>query len=273
MALHGPGRLAVASRGRRAWIGCALALLVSAAGGRAQGKSLAEPAACKADPALPAFEVAAVTPVAEKDRGYTQLGDFGQSHYTLHNVSLSFLIAFAFKVQRQNFVDAPKDLDNTYFDVRVESADGVPLSYEALMPRMQQLLEQRFCLKAHMGAKQVAGYALVVAKGGPKVAPTRTPEEKGGGYITEHEIRATAADMGGIAMMLASPVGRPVRDDTGLQGKYTLKVQYAQASDTDSTLPSIFTAVKEQLGLELKPAQVTVPTLVVEHLVMTPTEN
>jgi uncharacterized protein (TIGR03435 family) len=54
---------------------------------------------------------------------------------------------------------------------------------------------------------------------------------------------------------------------------YTIKVQFASAGDAESTLPSIFTAVKEQLGLELKPAQVPVQTLTIEHLNLTPTEN
>jgi uncharacterized protein (TIGR03435 family) len=53
----------------------------------------------------------------------------------------------------------------------------------------------------------------------------------------------------------------------------TIKVQFAPAADTESTMPSIFTAVKEQLGLELKPDPVPVPTLIIEHVNLTPTEN
>jgi uncharacterized protein (TIGR03435 family) len=172
---------------------------------------------------------------------------------------LSFLVSFCFDVKPANFIDAPHGLDNAVFDVQVKSADGTPLTYEALKPRMQQMMQQRFCLKVHTGSKEVAGYALVMAKGGAKVAPGNTQGERSSGYIMPNELSGTNIDTGALASMLASPAGRPVQDQTGLQGKYTIRVRFAPAADAESTLPSIFTAVKEQLGLELKPARVPVP--------------
>lgn len=252
---------------------CVLVALAGMGQGRAQN-TVAAPTttACAADPNMPAFEVAAITPVAEKDRGSTNIGQYGLPHFNMRGVSLSFLLSFSFEVQPANFIAAPRGLENAVFDVQVESADGIALTYEMLKPRMQQLLEQRFCLKAHTGTKQVSGYALVIAKGGPRVTPS-TPGERSSGYITQHEVSGTNTDMGAWASMLASPAGRPVQDQTGLQGKYTIKVQFASAADTDSTMPSIFTAVKEQEGLELKPARVPVQTLTIEHLNLVPTEN
>jgi uncharacterized protein (TIGR03435 family) len=38
-------------------------------------------------------------------------------------------------------------------------------------------------------------------------------------------------------------------------------------------LPSIFTAVQEQLGLKLEPAKVMVQVLVIDHVDSEPTEN
>jgi uncharacterized protein (TIGR03435 family) len=40
----------------------------------------------------------------------------------------------------------------------------------------------------------------------------------------------------------------------------------------NSTEPSIFTAVQEQLGLRLQPTKATVDTIVIDHLEM-PSEN
>jgi uncharacterized protein (TIGR03435 family) len=253
---------------------CVLVALAWLGECRAQS-AVATPAttACTADPHLPSFDVAAITPVAEKNRGATSIGQYGSPHFTMRGVSLSLLLSFSFDIQPVNFINAPRGLDDAVFDVQVESADGIPLTYEALKPRMQQLLEQRFCLRTHTGTKQVSGYALVSAKGGAKVTPGSTPGERGSAYITQHEVSGTNIDMVALAAMLASPVGRPVQDQTGLQGKYTIKVQFASAGDAESTLPSIFTAVKEQVGLELKPAQVPVQTLTIEHLNLTPTEN
>jgi uncharacterized protein (TIGR03435 family) len=229
--------------------------------------------ACTADPHLPSFDVAAITPVAEKDRGTTSIGQYGSPHFTMRGVSLSLLLSFSFDIQSANFINAPRGVDEAVFDVQVESADGIPLTYEALKPRMQQLLEQRFCLRTHTGTKQVSGYALVSAKGGAKLTAASAPGERGSAYITQHELSGTNIDMVALAAMLASPAGRPVQDQTGIQGKYTIKVQFASAGDAESTLPSIFTAVKERVGLELKPAQVPVQTLTIEHLNLIPTEN
>jgi uncharacterized protein (TIGR03435 family) len=253
---------------------CVLVALASMGQSQAQS-TLAPPSttACTSDSKLPAFEVAAITPVAEKNRGETNIGQYGLPHFTLRGVSLSLLLSFSFDVQPANFINAPRGLDDAVFDVQVESADGIPLTYEALKPRMQQLLEQRFCLNAHTGTRQVSGYALVSGKGGAKVMPGSEPGERSSGYITQHELSGTNMDMDTFAGMLASPAGRPVKNQTGLQGKYTIKVEFASAGDAESTLPSIFTAVKEQMGLELKPAQVPVPTLTIEHLNLIPTEN
>jgi uncharacterized protein (TIGR03435 family) len=228
---------------------------------------------CPADPRLPAFEVSAITPVAEKDRRATNIGQYGLPQFSMMGVSLSLLLSFSLDVQPSDFIDAPHGLDNALFDVQVKSADGSSLTYEALKPRMQQMMEQRFCLKAHTGTKEVAGYSLVIAKGGAKVTPGNTPGERGSGYIMPNEVSGTNIEIGALASLLASPAGRPVQDQTGLRGKYTVKVQFAPAADAESTRPSIFTAVEEHLGLELKPARVPVPTLIIEHVNLTPTGN
>jgi uncharacterized protein (TIGR03435 family) len=264
-------------RGRSREVLISVFVLIALVGmGRCRAQSTVAASAtadCAADPKLPTFEVAAITPVAEKDRGATNIGQYELPHFGLLGVSLSFLLGFSFDVQPANFIDAPHGLNNAVFDVQVKSADGTSLTYEAMKPRMQQMMEQRFCLKAHTGTKEVAGYALVIAKGGAKVTPGNKPGERGSGYIMPNELSGTNIDMGALASMLASPAGRPVQDETGLQGKYTIKVQFAPAADAESTKPSIFTAVKEQLGLELKPARVPVPTLIIEHVNLTPTEN
>ena len=74
-------------------------------------------------------------------------------------------------------------------------------------------------MPAKMIIKEVAGYALVIATGGAKVAPGNTKGERSSGYIMPNELSGTNIDTGALASMLASPAGRPVQDQTGLQGK------------------------------------------------------
>jgi len=65
----------------------------------------------------------------------------------------------------------------------------------------------------------------------------------------------------------------PVVDHTGLSGTFNIDLTYAPDSSTDSDLPSLYTAIEEQLGLKLKPEKVTVDTLVIDHVDGTPTPN
>jgi uncharacterized protein (TIGR03435 family) len=76
-----------------------------------------------------------------------------------------------------------------------------------------------------------------------------------------------------LAHIMASPVGSPVADKTGLSGSYDIHLAYRESAEEDTSLPSIFTAVQEQLGLKLVPAKVPVDNLVIDHVDKVPTEN
>jgi uncharacterized protein (TIGR03435 family) len=73
--------------------------------------------------------------------------------------------------------------------------------------------------------------------------------------------------------MLARLSGKPVADKTELKGTYDFEPRYAPLEETDSTLPSIFTAVQEQLGLKLEKQMVPVEMFVIDHVDRVPTEN
>ena len=77
--------------------------------------------------------------------------------------------------------------------------------------------------------------------------------------------------MGQLAQYLASVVGRPVADRTGLSGKYDLRLSFApDLRDTDR--PTVFAALEEQLGLRLEPARGPVETIVIVSA-KPPTDN
>jgi uncharacterized protein (TIGR03435 family) len=77
----------------------------------------------------------------------------------------------------------------------------------------------------------------------------------------------------GFAGILAGAAGAPGIDKTGLTGSYDITLKYAPQSDPNSSLPSIFTAIQEQLGLKLEPAKVPVDYLIIDHVDRVPTEN
>ena len=91
--------------------------------------------------------------------------------------------------------------------------------------------------------------------------------------ITNHPISR-------LVSSLSVLVGQVVIDRTGLTGSYDLVLEFSpelpgvpgQRPFTDSSLPSIFTALQEQLGLKLDPSRGPVPVLLVERAEM-PTED
>jgi uncharacterized protein (TIGR03435 family) len=147
-----------------------------------------------------------------------------------------------------------------------------------MRPLLQNLLEERFHLKTHREQKIVPGYALVVAKSGPKLRPTKGDTFVGNysGFEIDYK-NVSVANFGGA--IGAWVVKQPVVDKTGIQGYYDIDLKFAPetgplAGDPRGTnLPDIFTAMQEQLGLKLVAQKVTVDTLVIDHADRIPTEN
>ena len=186
---------------------------------------------------------------------------------------------------------------------------------------LQSLLADRFKLKLRHETKELPAYALVVAKGGPKLQAAKPGSDFKGikgaegrvqrGKMTFGMGELTIPDepLSMLARMLSQQLGRPVLDQTGLEGKYdcTLKwtpgqgegmigmgpggggpepgkgmvgtrepedgsPQLGSPPPPDMSGPSIFTAIQEQLGLRLESTKGPVEILVVDH-VERPTEN
>ena len=78
-----------------------------------------------------------------------------------------------------------------------------------------------------------------------------------------------------LATLISPVVGRPVKDQTGLDGTFDLDLRFTPEGRREGNDPvelSIFTAVREQLGLKLDPAKSAVDFLVIDH-VERPSEN
>ncbi len=125
-------------------------------------------------PPQPAFEVATVRP-SPPNHGYTSISPFGTARFTATNASLAYLIQLAYEIDARNQLTGKPDwLDSTYFDISAKAEDNTQLTYEKVKPLLQQLLRQRFHLVTHTKEKTLPGYALVVAKDGPKLHPSTT---------------------------------------------------------------------------------------------------
>lgn len=253
-------------------IGVVMAMLASVAiEGTAQTPDRTEKASTKAA----RFEVASIRMIPEKDLVMltgSPISPPGAQIFTMREVTLATAIAFAFGLDQDGLSGGPDWLDHQYYEISAKPEGDVSLSYEQIQPLMQQLLQDRFHLAYHRETQSRKGYALVIAKGGPKLTPT-----KGGtpyGYIMGSRIFQPNESVQGLASTLGHVLGQPVMDQTGLKGNYDFDFSYAPMNATDSSLPSIFTALDEQLGLKLvKSQKVPVEVLVIDHVDKEPTAN
>src|ERR1039457_2700417 len=218
----------------------------------------------------PSFEVASVkpasAPIATKDAytaGYNAgmraaraaqgLRIVGQRVTVIDN-SLKDMIRLAYQV-KDHQISGPAWMATERYEIAATMSAGTNLSQVPEM--LQTLLKERFHLKLHQETRKMAVYALVVAKGGPKLTAATAPANgRGGtGWVSSNgRVGAKDSSVASFADLLSKAADRPVIDMTGLTGLYDFDVNYtpslsATATDADATLE---TAVLEQLGLKLE---------------------
>jgi uncharacterized protein (TIGR03435 family) len=125
----------------------------------------------------------------------------------------------------------------------------------------------------HNEKRQVTGFDLVVGTGCHKL-PLATGRT---GFFTARPglIDGPNRTMADLVSPLTSMVGAPVVDRTGRMGRYDLKLEWTPDGGAAATAPelSIFTAIREQMGLRLESSRVTIDVVVVDRVERTPTEN
>ena len=87
-------------------------------------------------------------------------------------------------------------------------------------------------------------------------------------------IAGNGRSIGELVALLSRMVSAPVVDETKLTGVYDLELEWtAQLNASAEQDLSIFTALREQLGLQLDPIRAQVDTIVVEGLREQPTAD
>jgi len=184
------------------------------------------------------------------------------------------------------------DTDRFVIDARPETPQA-----RATMagPMLQALLEERFKLKIHRETKKVPAYAMVVAKGGPKLQSTSeggcTPWVPGTppaivpgqplpcGYVDGDEtgIRAVGVPVSSLCQIVSTRVHRIVIDQTGLNGLFDYHLEFntpppgLRAVDDPEGF-AVATTELHKLGLELKSTTGDAEFVVIDHIER-PTRN
>jgi uncharacterized protein (TIGR03435 family) len=233
-------------------------------------------AAQDAPPAKPeALEIASVRMNPRGTAGPVSWSPYGGASFTAHNTTLSLLVQLAWGLPDRQLQNADRLGSETY-ELAVKPASGGAVSWERLKPMLRTLLAERFKLSTHDEAKEVSGYALVLGKGGPRLKAS--DGAKGNLMILPGSLRGAGITLDDLAGMLASPLGRPVVNRTGIDGQYDVVLEYANEAAgmptaANDSKPSIFSALQEQLGLKVESTKVSQQILVIDRCNTIPTEN
>lgn len=227
----------------------------------------------------------------------------------LVNVPLRAIIQLAYGIQQPSrLAGVPNWASEERFDITA-TADAIT-SRDQLRSMLQALLADRFKLAVHMEKREQPIYALTRARPndarGPSLRPStvvcappiagRGDAAVGQGIAAQTtscgprpggpgKMIIVGSPMSQFASVLSIAVGRTVVDQTGLAGNYDIELSYAPeqqrlgpqladgtAAIPDQNGPSLFTALREQLRLQLKPERENVDVLVVDS-VDHPTDN
>jgi uncharacterized protein (TIGR03435 family) len=246
-----------------------------------EGPAPLSPMSATADPA---FEVATIKPSPQdaKQRSFT----VRTRHFAARNVTVAYLIKFAYKVQDRQISDAPSWMNETKFDIAGEpDTDGLP-SDDQYRVMLKKLLSDRFHLVVHSVHQIFPVYALTVEKNPPKLARSDSEFNAHGSiYVKQIQdeqslIQFAGHTMQGFADILMNFIpDRQIVNETGLTGMYdfTLTVPSsllpAPSSPPQSNLDeneraaTLIFAV-QSLGLKLAPKKASLEIIVIDHLEM-----
>jgi uncharacterized protein (TIGR03435 family) len=257
----------------------------------------------------PKFEVASVRENPNND-GKVMIGIQPGGRFTAVNVPAWDLIRQAFAVQRTQIVGAPDWTQTARYDISAKAEADIPGAGPGSPPgplhfMLQDLLADRFKLRAHRETREMPIYALTFARSDRKLGEGLRPSAvdcaamrgRGGrGAIppgpppfgerpvcgmrmSPNSVMAGGVLLGQLTQVLSQVTQRIVIDRTGLEGGFDIDLTFtldgvpnapprggAALPSVDPDGASLFTAVQEQLGLKLESDRAPVEVLVIDHV-------
>jgi len=253
-------------------------------------------------PASPAFAVASVkrNPDTAGSSGGVQIRP---EQLEAIRFPVQGLIISAYGVSGERILGMPGWARTERYDVRARTSK--PSSKEDVLAMLRTLLADRFSIKIHRDTREMDVYALVVAKPGslgPKLhrvvvdcetntlvtgsAPLLFPPDarppcgnmisnarfrpEGGPALVRNQFAALTMER--MASSLPG-VGRPVIDRTGLTGMFDVELEYLSEGGAPATTdreplsgPTLREALRQQLGLDLRPDRGSIEFLVIDSI-------
>ncbi|HEV8395263.1 MAG TPA: TIGR03435 family protein [Vicinamibacterales bacterium] len=244
------------SRKTIVFVACAAAFTAASANGAAQNAS------------APRFDVTSVKSNRSGQPHVGGAGDrFDHGQFQTTNIPLRLLIRQAFeRWQDDDTMGGPSWLDSDRWDIAAKTESPTA----DMLPMIRSLLEDRFQLAWHLETKERPIYELTLAQRGSLSSSLRASGGNNPPYSlgSTGQITGRAVTLQQLSELLGSAVRRKVVDRTGLTGVYDVDLRWSPGLSpavAASDQPDIFTAVREQLGLQLKSSRGPVDVMVIER--------
>jgi len=240
-----------------------------------------------------AFEVASIKPNGSlSERALLQAVP---GRLLMENFAPRALIVLAWGLERYQVTGGPSWMESARYNIEAK-AEGNPTVQQMEGPMLQALIQNRFQLTFHRETKQLAGFDLSLAGRQAKLqhsregscvpysvdappplapAPGQVPAlycgfPRYGAAGPERSLEGKEISISALTKALTrSELHRPVNDRTGLTGLFDLHLKWTSDSAAGPDSPdavSIFTALKEQLGLKLEAAPTSTEVLVIDRI-------
>jgi uncharacterized protein (TIGR03435 family) len=232
----------------------------------------------------PAFDVASIKLHPGQTDGVT-FADREGGRLNVVNNPIFNIIDNAYGISKYQLIGAPDWVDSERYDI--EARGPATAGHKEMMLMVQTLLADRFAMRAHFETRDMPAYILTVAKGGPKLRvigsedcvpfdgtkpnPEAAPNVCGNNLVSRNNgWNATHISMGGVTGVLSAVMRRPVLDQTGVKGTFDVHLQWSddltlQDNPADAP-PSIYVALRETLGFELKSGRGPAEVFVIDHI-------
>jgi uncharacterized protein (TIGR03435 family) len=220
----------------------------------------------------------------------TRLKHLPDGGLVMVNRSIDILVYEAYSLRPADVIGMPAWVSIERYDV---SATGpVPRREPTADQRramLRAMLAERFKLVAHDEAREEPSYDLVLARSDGRLGPQikkSSPEceaqlsvmldgpgtanapcgARVGGGLIEGDVT-----MNSLGLMLRTATGRYVVNKTGLTGYFRISLNFdrpptSRGSVQVADAPSLFVALREQLGLKLQPSRASVKKLVIDSV-------
>jgi len=194
---------------------------------------------------------------------------------TMRGVNFRTCVRWAYNVPDMQ-VSGPDWIDQQRYDIVTKVSAGASEDQMRLM--MQTLLAERFKLAAHRIAKDTQAWILTDSKSGQKLKESATEGEASmQPDMQKMQLGLERTSVSDLVNMLTTILRAPVIDETGLKGRYDVKIDISKylpdPNQPVDMLSTVLRGIQQEFGLKLESKKMPLDFVVIDAAEKTPVEN